>query len=616
MRKWLLFAGAAVVGVTVLVGHALTQGDKTAVGTVPQKSAKSRIAKVTVYPNSALVTREVEVPEGTGLTELVVANLPVRVLVNSLYSEGTDGIRVLSMRFRTQEVFEDTREDVRKLEDEAKTLRLAAEKLSSEIATLRQNMMMLTKLEDFTAKTTVHSTEKGGLNSDTVITLTTYLMKQRDEKARELVKLDQDLQRNKEQVEFCKRQMSQLSRGTSKTERDAVIVIDRDQSVKGAKVRLNYLVDAVSWKPQYKLRAGKNGESVQIDYLASLVQHSGENWNQVALALSTAEPMLNAAPPDLGKLEIVVVDRAGVPIADKRRGDLFARPTAPKADLDKAVAGLRKMAKESYGKGEAKGGEQALNSAAALVQNDELMKTREQIQDENRRQDKGKSFEPGLGAGDGPSVTYILGPRLSVPSRNDEQVVEVAKLKLEPKFYFKAVPVLSRSVYRLADLVNKSELVLLPGEATMYQGTDFVGRMRLPLVAVGEEFTAGFGVDPQLQVQRQMLDKERKTQGGNQVLKYEYRILVSSYKKDKVAVQIWDRLPHSGETEAANVILAKSSPELSKDKLYEREQRPSNLLRWDLELEPGMSGEHALAIHYEFRLELDKMKVIQNVLSR
>jgi len=47
--------------------------------------------------------------------------------------------------------------------------------------------------------------------------------------------------------------------------------------------------------------------------------------------------------------------------------------------------------------------------------------------------------------------------------------------------------------------------------------TDFVGRMRMPLVAMGEEFTAGFGVDPQLQITRQMMDKVRTTQGGNQV---------------------------------------------------------------------------------------------------
>ena len=38
------------------------------------------------------------------------------------------------------------------------------------------------------------------------------------------------------------------------------------------------------------------------------------------------------------------------------------------------------------------------------------------------------------------------------------------------------------------------------------------------------------------------------TQGGNQVLKYDYQTLVSSFKDEPVQVQVWDRLLH-GETE-------------------------------------------------------------------
>src|SRR4029079_1848644 len=182
----------------------------------------------------------------------------------------------------------------------------------------------------------------------------------------------------------------------------------------------------------------------------------------------------------------------------------------------------------------------------------------------------------------GPSVTYHLPNKLTVPSRNDEQVVEVVKLQLAPKFYYKTVPVLNARVYRQADLANKSQHILLPGEATMYQGTDFVGRMTMPLVAIGEEFTAGFGVDPQLQIQRKLMDMTRSTQGGNQVLKYEYQILVSSFKDEPVKLQVWDRLLH-GETETIGVSLLKAAPELSKDALYLRESRPNNLLRWDLE---------------------------------
>ena len=164
-------------------------------------------------------------------------------------------------------------------------------------------------------------------------------------------------------------------------------------------------------------------------------------------------------------------------------------------------------------------------------------------------------------------------------------------------------------VYRLADLTNRSSHILLPGEATMYIGSDFVGQMSLPLVAIGETFTVGFGTDPQLQVQRAMLDKQRTLQGGNQILRFEYRILISSYKPDKVKLQLWDRLPHA-ENEQMNVVLVKAAPELCKDPLYLREDKPNNLLRWDLEVEPQMRGEKAQKVQYEFKLELDKQATI------
>ena len=291
-------------------------------------------------------------------------------------------------------------------------------------------------------------------------------------------------------------------------------------------------------------------------------------------------------------------------------------PIAPQADagaLRKKATELRLQAVQNYrstaGAGTASS---QLNAAAAYSQTLDLQKEREDLVAAIRLQ--GKAPMAG-GPNEGPSVAYHIPSRLTVPSRNDEQVIEIAKLSLQPKYYYKAVPVLGPHVYRLADLANTSERVLLPGEATMYQGADFVGRMAMPLVAVGEEFTAGFGADPQLQVQRQMMDKARTTQGGNQVLTYKYRILVSSYKKEPVRLQVWDRLPHA-ETETAGITLLKASPEVSKDGLYERECRPYNLLRWDLEVEPNTSGDKALPIAYEFKLELDRNMAISGLLAR
>ncbi len=643
MRKW-AFASAAVLALGLLAGSGQFLVSQTkdpvkaappadappaaAAAAVAPAGAKSRIVKVTVYPSNALVTREVEVPAGKGVTELVVPEMPVQIVKDSLYAEGANGVRVLSTRFRSRPVLEDTREDVRKLEDEQKKLQIAARKLQSEMDTIKENMATLTKLERFTEATAAHAPEKGGVNGDAAITMAKYIMEQRAEKKKDLVALAEQMDVNKEQAAFAAAKLKDLTRGSTRVERDAVLVVDRENGAAG-KVRLNYLVNEVSWQPQYKLWAGGAGkDAVQVDYLAGLKQHTGEDWTSVDLTLSTAQPMLNAAPPDLKRLEVTVVARGSLPPLAQGgggfggRGGLVGGPLPPEAfapqppmDLAKKAVVLRNQAVQAYNNFDLLNATQQLNDAAAFEQQRDLMKSRAELIAENNK-NPGRGPGPGPGAAsDGPSVTYHLKSRLSIPSRNDEQVIEVAKISLEPKYYYKTVPILNRNVYRLADLTNTSGHVLLPGEATMYQGTDFVGRMTMPLVAVGEEFTAGFGVDPQLQVRRQMMDKSKATQGGNQVLKYEYRILVSSYKKEPVQLQVWDRLPHA-ESETAGVTLVKASPALSKDALYERENRPSNLLRWDLEVEPAMNGERALAINYEVRLELDRNLAISGLLSR
>src|SRR5262249_12187627 len=156
------------------------------------------------------------------------------------------------------------------------------------------------------------ATEKGSLNSDSAIALSKYVMEERATRAKEKVELEQKLQDNSEQAAFVQRQLQELAAGSSKTERDAVIIVDKKNGGP-AKVRLNYLVETASWHPQYKLRAGKEKDPVQVEYLAAVSQQSGEDWKDVKVTLSTAQPMLNSAPPDLKALEVTVLARGGMP---------------------------------------------------------------------------------------------------------------------------------------------------------------------------------------------------------------------------------------------------------------------------------------------------------------
>lgn len=575
------------------------------------KPAASKIVAVTVYQNTAMITREVTVPEAVGLTEVIVSPLPPATMQSSLYSEGADGVRILSTRYRTRAIAEDNREEVRKLEAKIKDAQKKLQAAQADLTVMVMNAAFLTKLENFTAATLVTLTEKGHLDSEKTIALATHIRETRVKTGKEEVALKQQIEAIQEEIAFTQRLLQEKSGGVSRTERDAVIVIDKTKPG-STTVRLNYLVSNAAWRPQYKLKAGaKDADKVNVEYLAAMTQQTGEDWANVALTLSTAAPLLNAAPPDLLALEVSVTPggqlagtRGGQPVPGQPGGGPggqggFGMPnsSAYLKDLDKQSQDLRGRSQSRLNnKEEAAGGKDA-NDAAALEQYRDLVVSREDV----RRGDQ--AFD---GIAGGPSVTYRLKDKISLPSRNDDQVLEITKLELTPKFYYKAVPILSPHVYKLADLTNATEYILLPGEATMYIGSDFVGQTRIPLVAIGKPFTVGFGADPQLQVQRKLIDKTQTTQGGNQVLTFKYRVLLSSYKTNTVDVQVWDRMPHAEAMQTIAVSMVKADTELSKDTLYLRDERPKNLLRWDVKLEPKHNGEKALAIEYEYKIEFDR----------
>jgi uncharacterized protein (TIGR02231 family) len=561
--------------------------------TTEPASAANKIVAVTVYQGNALITRSVEVPQGTGLTELVVRPLPPQTIDTSLFTEGADGLRVLTTRIRTRAVMDDTRAEVRTKGEQILQLNNKNQEIQKQQEVLTQNLSLLAKLEAFTAATMQQLTEKGVLSAENTIKLAGYVMEQRQADSKQQVTLQQQTAVNQQQIEFLQRQLAELTSGASHTEREAVIVLDKSNAAPG-QVRLNYLVSEAGWQPQYKLRAGAEKDPVQVEYLAAIEQQTGEDWSDVQLVLSTAQPMLNAAPPELLALNITVGLPGQPPIAANGPGG------QSQSESYKVARDLRQQAQQELAHNNSMSAFGYLNSAAASQQWAELLAREEPTADAAEANPR-----------EGPSVAYHLAAHLTVPSRNDPQLVEVARIELAPTYFYKAVPVLSPHVYRLSRLANKSNYVLLPGEATMYVNSDFVGRMTLPLVAIGEEFTAGFGVDPQIQVTRELASKNHSIQGGNQVQTYDYRIRVTSYKPGPVQLQVWDRLPKA-ETEAVVVELTHASPDLSADADYQRTDRPKNLLRWDLTVDPTTDNGKAPMLTYEFRLQYDRNVAIGN----
>lgn len=69
-----------------------------------------------------------------------------------------------------------------------------------------------------------------------------------------------------------------------------------------ATLRLEYQVGAARWAPAYVARL--DGEATKVELRAVVAQDSGEDWNGVALRLSTAEPSRFAPLPELAAQKI------------------------------------------------------------------------------------------------------------------------------------------------------------------------------------------------------------------------------------------------------------------------------------------------------------------------
>jgi len=367
----------------------------------PIKASLSKITSVTVYSNTALITREVTAPEGAGLTEVIVSPMPPYTMQSSLNAEGNDNIRVLSVRFRSRAIAEDTREEVRKLDAQIKTLTTKQQTLDSELKSIGENLKLLDKLEGFTAKSLEHLTDKGQLDTDKIIALAKFVQEDRTKRTKEQLLVKQQGEDVTAQIAFTKRLLDEKAGGVVRTERDAVILIDKKQGA--GTIRLNYLVSNASWRPQYKFRtSGKDKDAIAVEYQAAVEQKTGEDWGNTRLTLSTAQPLLNASPPDL-KLLAIAVGPPGTGVAilpgdtKSSPGGGMPNPTAFQKDLEKLSKDLRGQAAGNYAQNKNEDAAKQTNDAAAIEQYCDLFISRDDLVRADRPL-----------VNDGPSVAYAL----------------------------------------------------------------------------------------------------------------------------------------------------------------------------------------------------------------
>ena len=126
-----------------------------------------------------------------------------------------------------------------------------------------------------------------------------------------MVDREQKHQGNAGLTRFAQRQLQELSAGSRRTDIDAVIVVDKADYAGGERPA-ELLVGAATWRPRLSLscRRRQGPRPARVFLAAILEQRSGEEWSEVQVTLSTAQPGPDATIPDLLPLETTVLEVA------------------------------------------------------------------------------------------------------------------------------------------------------------------------------------------------------------------------------------------------------------------------------------------------------------------
>lgn len=508
---------------------------------------ETRIDSVTVYPDRALITRRGEATLEAGASEVLVTGLPLDLEVESLRASGRGevGVRIIGVEARERPLTQPNSAAAREVQRELEAAQDAGRALDSQKAVLENRAQTLQKLSNDASRWFAESLAKGESSLDNLTAMLDYVANQTRQLDAERVTLDAQKRENDALQNALNERLHQLRYGAYTTDRTVAVLVESGGEGKW-QLELSYIVENASWTPLYDARVSTTPEKERFDLsLNALVSHhSSDNWNDVALTLSTARPGLGSLPP---KLDPVWIDVPHPVYASPPPGMAMPMPAAP--------AKMRRLEQASEDRAFAA-------SAPPPPRPIEAQHVEAQVESE------------------GATVEFALPHRLSVPGDGQTHRVAIATREFPTKFDYFAIPRRVELAYLRAVATNNSPLSLLAGQVSVFRDGVFLGKASLKNTAPNGDFTLFLGPDEQVRAKREMTLREadKNFLGSQKRVHFAYSIEVQNLKPRAVKVSLQDQIPVS-RSENIKVKLRSAAPEAQPGEL--------GLLNWELVLQPN-----------------------------
>jgi uncharacterized protein (TIGR02231 family) len=516
-----------------------------------QETADTPITGVTVFTDGARVTRTGVAAVQPGVRPLVVASLPESADPSSVRvaARGHD-LTLLNVEVQRRVAAEPRRESLAELRADVERWRDAVKELDDADEAERAGLGFLGHLSEAAATSLARALSAGragydelaGMAGHLSASTATALGRRREIAARKRV-AQQELNAAVERLAGAEQP------GVPAVFTEVSVLLEAPAAT-AAEIELTYHVAGASWRPLYDLVL--DGEKLKISYLAEITQRTGEDWPEVTLVLSTTRQGLRQTLPELTPWYI-------------------GRPQPPPAPMPRPMGASAAAAAES--------GWQAQSQQVAFGAS-----TRSPAA-------KVLAAVPGRSES-GAGLVYTVARPLAVPGDGDPYKTLVASSEADARLDYLTVPVLAPEAYLRATVTN-GPLLLLPGQARIFHGSQFVGETYLDSVAPGEEFEVQLGVDDQIKVERKL--RRRTTSkaviGSTRTIDIAYEITVENHRDRKATVSVHDHIPVSTDGDIKVRPRETTPAPASTDDLGE--------LTWTLILPAGESS----AVRHRFTVE-------------
>ena len=497
---------------------------------------------VTVYNGYAMVTRDVTVDVDAGAHELVLPDLPQWVDAGSLRVSIT-GAELGSTRLRNDALppqpdgdsaaviaakaaIEDALRAVRDLDDKVQDAGLAATAAEARLAFLNGLAAKDTLPADPAALAELGEM----IEAQTLVATQAQIAAQRA--ARRIGEERGDLE---QAVQDARAALAAL---TPPAEPKALLALSVAASQAGNVVAsISYPANA-SWEPTYDVVLSRgDSDSLTLRRAALIYQNSGENWDEVALTLSTLAPTGQVVPSELYPPLLRFEDPQ----------------IATKTELRSSMGASADMAMEM--------------AAAPVVA-------------------MAPTPRPNF---DGPGVTYTLPGPISIARNAEGARVELDALSFDARVFARAVPARDQTAFMMVEAKNASlEPLLAAGTAQIFVDGALVGRSSFAAVPAGGGFVQAFGPLEDIRLSYALLDRSEGDRGfisRSNAQTQDVRMTLENLGAEAWDVEVMAAVPYSEQDDLVIEWAAKPAA-TAKDVDARR-----GLTQWDLSLAANASQE-------------------------